>query len=69
MLMRVSVSGDRNVITIEAENILKYKHLIIKIQRMWNVKAKVIAVITGATGTIIKIRQTVSEQHTWNARN
>jgi hypothetical protein len=35
----------------EAENILKYKNLIIEIQRTWNVKTKEIAVITRATGT------------------
>ena len=38
----------------EAKKILKYKEIIIEVQRMWNVKAKVIPVIAGATGTISK---------------
>ena len=54
MLIDVAIPGDRNVIKKEAEKILKYKDLIIEIQRMWNVKAKVIPVIIGATGTISK---------------
>ena len=49
MLMDVAISGDRNVIKKEAEKILKYKDLTIEIQRMWNVKTKVIPVIKGAT--------------------
>jgi len=36
----------------EAEKILKYKDLRIEIQCMWHVKAKLIWVINGATGTI-----------------
>jgi len=40
------------VIKKEAEKILKYKDPTIEIQRMWNVKTKVISVIIGATGTI-----------------
>ena len=38
----------------EAEMILKHKDFTIEIQRMWNVKTKVIPVIIGATGTISK---------------
>jgi len=54
MLIDVAISGDRNVIKKEAEKILKYKHLTMEIQHMWNVKTKVIPVTIGATGTIPK---------------
>jgi len=54
MLIDVAISGGRNAIKKEAEKILKYKVLTIEIQRMWNVKTKVIPVIIGATGTISK---------------
>jgi hypothetical protein len=54
MLIDVAISGDRNVIKKEAEKILKYKDLTIEIQRMWNVKTKVIPVIISGTGTISK---------------
>jgi len=54
MLTDVTISGDRNVIKKETEKILKYKDLKIEIQRMWNVKTRVIPVIIGATGTISK---------------
>jgi len=54
MLIDVVISGDRNMVKKEAEKILNYKELTIEIQRMWNVKTKVIPVIIGATGTILK---------------
>jgi hypothetical protein len=50
----VAISGNRNVIKIEAKKILKYKDLTIEIQRMRDVKTKVISVIIGGTGTIPK---------------
>jgi len=54
MLIDVAISGDRNVIKKEAEKILKYKDLTTEIQRIWNIKTKVIPVIIGTTGTISK---------------
>ena len=62
ILIDVAIQGDRNVIKKEAEKILKYKDLTIEIQRMWNVKAWVILVIIGATGTTSKsFRKYVSD--------
>ena len=49
MVTNVAILGARNVITKEAEKILKYKDLKKEIQFMWNVKAKVISVITRRT--------------------
>jgi len=54
MLIDVAISEDRNVFKKETEKILKHKDFTIEIQRMWNVKTKVIPVIIGATGTISK---------------
>jgi dihydrodipicolinate reductase len=64
MLIDVAISGDRNVIKKETEKILKYKDPKIEIQRMWNVRARVIPVVIGATGTISKSFQKIREQHT-----
>jgi hypothetical protein len=54
MSIDVAISGDRNVINKEAEKIVKYIDLTTEIQRMWNVKSKVIPVIIEADGTISK---------------
>jgi hypothetical protein len=42
------------VVKKEAKKILKYKDLTVKIQRLWNVKTKMIPVIIGTTGIISK---------------
>jgi len=68
MLIDVAIPGERNVIKKGGENILKYKDLVIEIHCMWNVKAKVIVVIT-ADWNHFKITPTIPEQHTGKARN
>ena len=40
MLIDVAIRGERNIIKKEDEKILKYKDVIIEIQRMWHVKGK-----------------------------
>ena len=65
VLIDVTISGDRNVIKKEAEKILKYKDLTIEIQRMRNVKTKVIPVIiVGGDWDYFKAIQKIREQHT-----
>jgi len=69
MLIAVASPGDRNANKKGAERIVTYKDVKIEIQRMWNMKAKVIPVIMGATVTVAKIAQTVPEHHIRKARN
>jgi hypothetical protein len=54
LLIDVTIPSDRNVIQKESEKKLKYKHLSIEIQRMWNMKCFIIPVITGATGFVTR---------------
>jgi choline kinase len=57
----VAIPDDKNVIKKEAEKNLQYKDFITENQCKWNMKAKVIPVIRGATGTIPKsLRQYLS---------
>jgi hypothetical protein len=51
MLIDVAIPGDRNVIKKQAERILKCKDLIIEIQRMWNVKEKLMPLIIDTDST------------------
>jgi hypothetical protein len=50
----VAIPTDRNVVQKEAEKKLKYKSLGIEIQRMWELKCRIIPVIIGATGIVTK---------------
>jgi hypothetical protein len=47
-----AVPGDRKVIKNEAEKMLKYKDPVPKIQFAWIMRAKVVPVKTGVSGTI-----------------
>jgi len=69
MLIGVVIPGDRNVFEKEAEKFLKYKDLIIEIQCMWNVKAKLITIIIRGDWNRFRITRTIPEEHTGKARN
>jgi hypothetical protein len=60
MSIDVAISHDGNLTKKQVEKILKHKVLKIEIQRMWNVKAKMIPVIRGVTGTISKSHRPVA---------
>ena len=80
MLTDIAIPGHRNVIKKEDEKILKYEKLTAEIQRMSILKAKVIPVITRATGTISEslrqhlsnksgkheIKEIQKKSHTWH---
>jgi hypothetical protein len=50
----VAIPADRNVVQKEAERKSKYKSLGMEIQRMWNLKYKIIPVIIRTTGIVRK---------------
>jgi len=54
MLIDAAISGERNVIKKEAEDILKYKDLTTETEHIRNVKTKVIQIIIVATQTTSK---------------
>ena len=51
----MAIPADKNVVQKEADKKLKYKNLCAEIQRMWNLKCKIIPVIIGATGIVTKV--------------
>lgn len=52
LIIDVAVPSDYNITEKEAEKRLKYKDLQIEIERMWNMKTKIIPIIIGATGLV-----------------
>jgi len=50
----VAIPADRNIVQKEAEKKLKYKSFCIEIQRMWNLKCKIVPVIIGAIGIVTR---------------
>ena len=50
----MSVPSDANITTKEFEKKSKYKNLEIEIQRMWQMKTKVVPIVVGALGTVTK---------------
>jgi len=63
-----AITGDRNVIKREVENILKYKDFVTEIQDMWNVKVKVIPGIRGVQESFQNTK-TIPEQQTMKTQN
>jgi hypothetical protein len=54
VLVDVEIPVYRNVTQKEAQKILKYKSLCIKIQQMWNTKCVITLVVIGATQIVTK---------------
>jgi hypothetical protein len=48
----VAIPADRNVVQRAMEKKLKYKSF--EMQRMWNLKCKIVPVIIGATGIVTR---------------
>jgi hypothetical protein len=67
MLIDVAIPEDRNVIKKVAEKLLKYKDLIIEIQRMWNVTSDTSN--NKGEWNHFKITQTRAQHHTRRAQN
>ena len=53
-MINVDIQHDSNVNTKEIENLRKYKHIEIEVNRIWKVRTKILAVIIGPLGTIKK---------------
>ena len=68
LLVDISIPGDWNVATKEAEKHQKYSELKTEIRRMWNTEVKTVPVIVGALGTVKKTLPSCLELLSPNAR-
>lgn len=50
LIVDIAIPEDRNLMTKEREKIDKYQDLRLEIQRLWNVRTRVIPVVIGAMG-------------------
>ena len=64
-----AISGDRTVIKKEAEKILEYADLTIEIQRMWDLKMKVMSSNNRENWNHLKFIHKTLEQYTGRAEN
>jgi hypothetical protein len=74
MVIDGALLGERNMIKKDIKNVFIYEGFTIEIQRMWNIKSRVIPEIFGATGTgdHFKISKKIREhlyQETMNVGN
>ena len=53
-IVDVAIPGDTRIEEKEFEKISKYKDLQIEIERLWRKKAKVVPIVIGALGAILK---------------
>ena len=56
LLIDIALPDDANINTKETDELSKYKDLEIEVRRMCKVRTNTVPVITGALGTITKIR-------------
>ena len=62
IIVDVAVPNDTNIQGKETEKIEKYQDLRLEIQRMWDVKAKVVPVVIGALGAVTNNLEAYLEQ-------
>ena len=54
-IIDIAAPGDRNIKMKKTETITKYQDLRLQVQKLWDVKATVIPIVTGALGTVTKV--------------